>query len=297
MNAPSLLHWCAISAALIYSSVVVQGCSGKSQHAKEKEEGDTPTIDKPQAAAPPGELPELVALAEASLTAGFAGEDIRDKVSLPAFRITKYPIQRREYESCVEAGACTQSEAARCDASGFEQLRGRALDAAESPQTCTSVAEASEYCAWIGGRLPTLPEWLLAARGSEPRRFAWGDKPASCNQHPRASDMPGAFLDEEAAQEAGCTAPAGAALEVKSYPDGASPAGLEAVLLTPGELVGPRQESETVGCSSELEGCFVYGLAPGAIDSVYPLGRAGEPTPAAALAPHVYGFRCVLEGE
>lgn len=57
----------------------------------------------------------------------------------------------------------------------------------DHPVTMVLWNGARAYCAWVGGRLPSEAEWERAAKGTEHRRFVWGDEPAqpgwaNCNE-------------------------------------------------------------------------------------------------------------------
>lgn len=45
-----------------------------------------------------------------------------------------------------------------------------------------SFADARAYCTRRGGRIPREDEWLVAAAGSKPRRYPWGDTGAVCRR-------------------------------------------------------------------------------------------------------------------
>lgn len=91
-------------------------------------------------------------------------------VYLDAFYIDKFEVTNAQYLECVEAGMCT--------AGGGTRLRNPIFS--EHPVMDVTWYHAFDFCEWREARLPTEAEWEKAARGTDERRFPWGNDPVTC---------------------------------------------------------------------------------------------------------------------
>jgi sulfatase-modifying factor enzyme 1 len=253
-----------------------------------------------------GPRPEVVSIESRTLQSGFATGLLRKSQAMSSYGITKYPVTWADFNACVRSGACGSPDSSACGEAihgAFGRVSTSADAVPQQPATCVGEKQAEAYCHWVGGRLPTLDEWLLAARGEAPRRYAWGDAPPTCKEHPMGApphpEAPAALVRTPVACGAG-----GAhdpTLNVHQHPEGMSPTGVEDVLLAPGELLAPDPTAMFNACSNKGGHCIVFGREPAAIDGVQPFYQSTtRKSPSGAdglvLAGHVYAFRCAFGG-
>jgi len=97
------------------------------------------------------------------------------KIYLDAFSIDQHEVTVRQYRACMTAGECSSPK------TGNKYCNTSHSDREDHPINCVNWDQAKKYCAWAGKRLPTEAEWEKAARGTDGRRFAWGNETPSCN--------------------------------------------------------------------------------------------------------------------
>lgn len=98
-----------------------------------------------------------------------ADEAPRHRVEVEAFRLARTPVTNAQYAAFVRA---TGSAAPACWPTGTLP-RGRELH----PVTYVSWHDATAFCRWAGGFLPSEAQWERAARGYDARTWPWGDDP------------------------------------------------------------------------------------------------------------------------
>jgi formylglycine-generating enzyme required for sulfatase activity len=88
------------------------------------------------------------------------------RVYLSSYWLDKYEVTNARYRRCVEGGGCTPPK----DRQAFDDL-----ERAQHPVTNITWNQARSFCQWQGRRLPTEAEWEKAARGTDGRRYPWGN--------------------------------------------------------------------------------------------------------------------------
>ncbi|MCY4645286.1 MAG: SUMF1/EgtB/PvdO family nonheme iron enzyme [Gammaproteobacteria bacterium] len=148
-----------------------------------------------------------------------SGSDDWDTVVAPGSPYSKrdeYPRRRTVQSFWMQEHEVTNEEYRRFDA-------GHAFSNGEERHPVVNVTwrEAMAYAVSVGGSLPTEVQWEFAARGSERRKYPWGDSEPTCERvHFRSCDPRGA-------------------VEVMARPEGATTEGIHDLAGNVAEWVAP----------------------------------------------------------
>lgn len=144
---------------------------------------------------------------ESADTDCFADEKLGQNRWLDAFEIDASEVTTVAFRGCVSDGGCSEPRSgASCNWERSERDW--------HPINCVDWDQARAYCEWNGKRLPTEWEWEKAARGTDGRKFPWGNEAADCGR---------AVMENEDGSACG---QGPTTFEVGSKPSGRSPFGL-----------------------------------------------------------------------
>lgn len=205
--------------------------------------------------------PRVIALPGGTLRIGPGDWEAQGAVEpftadVPPFQIDAFEVTEARYAACESAGAC-----APVPRSGEP---GRAIAG-------VTLAEASRFCAWAGGSLPTVAELAFATAGPLGRRYAWGDTGAVCRRAAWGLIRGPCGESADGPEIAG------------SHPDGATPAGVHDLSGNVAEWTRPLDPSASL---AEARG---GSWADGAASALRSWHRRLLPT--STRSPEI-GFRC-----
>jgi formylglycine-generating enzyme required for sulfatase activity len=126
-------------------------------------------------------------------------ENARRRVYVDSFWIDKYEVTNVLYKRFMQAAG--EGRAAPRYWSLFRS------NLPEAPVGGVDWNDAAAYCNWAGKRLPTEAEWEKAARGTDGRKYPWGDQWDSSRTNSKERNLSDSVA-------------------VGSYPSGASPYGI-----------------------------------------------------------------------
>jgi formylglycine-generating enzyme required for sulfatase activity len=130
------------------------------------------------------------------------------EIFIDAYFVDKFEVTVRDFETCVSYGTCkhqnyrTQADYPLCNYGNPDRL--------DYPMNCVTLSGATDYATFVAKRLPTEAEWEKAARGTDGRKYPWGNDTPDCS-----------YLNFASSNKT-CV---GDMVPVGSYPKGVSPYG------------------------------------------------------------------------
>jgi len=115
---------------------------------------------------------------------GPADERPAHRVEVAAFSIDRFPVTNAQFAAFLNASGPVNSTGerlfdvddpdARIRQQGGKWVADKGYE--NHPVVEVSWGGARDYCAWAKRRLPTEAEWEKAARGTDGRKYAWGNE-------------------------------------------------------------------------------------------------------------------------
>lgn len=115
-------------------------------------------------------------------------------VTLPAFQIDRLPVTNAQFAEFLNVRGHSTAKGERLydyddSDARIHQVAGKYVadrGYENHPAVEASWLGAREYCAWRSKRLPTEAEWEKAARGTDARKYPWGNAAPERTRTPQA---------------------------------------------------------------------------------------------------------------
>jgi len=175
-------------------SIIVMSCNapiqpgaagdGEGEQEQQPTTDETPTLETIDLAGPLMEVGSTYRYVDGTLLVAvpggkfIMGGDKEDnpvhEVTVSDFWIYSTKVTNAQYAGCVAAGHCTPPDP-------DNNPIYKDYKFINFPVTGVTHTQASEYCEYVNGRLPTEAEWEKTARGPDGNIFPWGDGAPACD--------------------------------------------------------------------------------------------------------------------
>lgn len=157
---------------------------------------------KPSLTRPDDRAPRQVLIPGGRVLLGAPDRGPQRPVDVDSFLLDVTEVTAGQFAGCIQAGACQKQVTvtpnnpnAADDGEDARRRLGCTLHAPrqeDHPITCVTWSQAQAFCTWAEARLPASAEWILAAAGSEGRKYPWGSAEFDGSQ----ANLAGAELEE-----------------------------------------------------------------------------------------------------